>query len=236
MAKSAKLTRHHAPLLPLARSSRLIDRDISQNPIFYRLNDRLPLQNGSQSHSDKENRPPKTLPVHRVLRTSKQIRLRISSTPIHSFDSILRPTPAASCLSQNLTSQYLPSSSDPSLAKWINGPIFYDARPFWLILYFCFNLSLTLHNKVVLVRFPYPYTLTALHALCGSIGGHLLLKSGAYVPVKLCPLDTVALFAFSVLYAVNIIVSNVSLQMVTIPVRTMNQRNCVSLNCGSSTR
>jgi len=231
----AKSTRHHAPLLPLARSSRLIDRDISQNA-FYRLNDRPPLQNGSQPHSGKENRPPRTLPLPRVLHRSKQIRLRISSKPIHSFDSILRPTRAAPCLSQNLTSQYLSSSSGPNVAKWINGTNFYDARHFWLILYFCFNLSLTLHNKVVLVRFPYPYTLTALHALCGSIGGHLLLKSGAFVPVRLCPMDTVALVAFSVLYAVNIIVSNVSLQMVNIPVRTMSQRNCVSLNCGSSTR
>jgi len=40
----------------------------------------------------------------------------------------------------------------------------------WLVLYFAFNLGLTLYNKSVLSEFPYPYTLTALHAFCGILG------------------------------------------------------------------
>ncbi|KAJ7130270.1 TPT-domain-containing protein [Mycena epipterygia] len=84
-------------------------------------------------------------------------------------------------------------------------------------MYFFFNLGLTLYNKGVLVRFPFPYTLSALHALFGTIGGTLLAKHGYFVPSRLNLRETVVLVAFSVLYAINIVVSNVSLQLVTIP-------------------
>ncbi|KIJ05914.1 hypothetical protein PAXINDRAFT_20858 [Paxillus involutus ATCC 200175] len=99
---------------------------------------------------------------------------------------------------------------------------FYHSQPFWLVLYFFFNLSLTLYNKGVLIRFPFAYTLTALHALCGSIGGFVLLKLGVYVPAKLTDADNLALVAFSILYTINIAVSNLSLQLVTIPVSPSN--------------
>lgn len=36
-------------------------------------------------------------------------------------------------------------------------PGFYDSPAYWLILYFFFNLGLTLFNKIVLVSFPFPY-------------------------------------------------------------------------------
>ncbi|EMD37089.1 hypothetical protein CERSUDRAFT_84109 [Gelatoporia subvermispora B] len=92
-----------------------------------------------------------------------------------------------------------------------------NSQALWLALYFAFNLGLTLYNKGVLVRFPFPYTLTALHAFFGSIGGWVLKSRGAYVPARLDARSELALAAFSVLYAVNIAVSNVSLQLVTIP-------------------
>jgi hypothetical protein len=97
-------------------------------------------------------------------------------------------------------------------------PSTHRSLAFWLILYFCFNLGLTLYNKGVLIHFPFPYTLTALHALCGTFGGLILLKNGAFVPAKLSDVDNLALVAFSVLYTINIAVSNISLQLVTIPV------------------
>lgn len=97
-------------------------------------------------------------------------------------------------------------------------PSFYHSQPFWLILYFFFNLGLTLYNKAVLIHFPYAYALTALHALCGSIGGFVLLRLGVYVPAKLTDADNMALLAFSLLYTINIAVSNLSLELVTIPV------------------
>ncbi|KAJ7481498.1 triose-phosphate transporter family-domain-containing protein [Mycena latifolia] len=83
-------------------------------------------------------------------------------------------------------------------------------------MYFCFNLGLTMYNKCVLLRFPFPYTLSALHALIGTIGGSLLTKRG-HVPPRLNLHETAVLLAFSVLYAVNIAVSNLSLQLVTVP-------------------
>ena len=96
--------------------------------------------------------------------------------------------------------------------RWANS------QAFWLGAYFAFNLSLTLYNKGVLVRFPYPYTLTAVHALFGSIGGLFLRRQNVYTPARLGSRHYVLLAAFSVLYAVNIAVSNISLHMVTIPV------------------
>jgi hypothetical protein len=58
---------------------------------------------------------------------------------------------------------------------------FYDSVPYWLALYFCFNLGLTLFNKIVLVSFPFPYTLTGLHALSGCAGTYIALERGAFV-------------------------------------------------------
>ncbi|RPD61549.1 TPT-domain-containing protein [Lentinus tigrinus ALCF2SS1-7] len=92
-----------------------------------------------------------------------------------------------------------------------------DSQVSWLSLYFAFNLGLTLYNKSVLVRFPYPYTLTAVHALFGSIGGYILRQRNVYTPAQLNFKSYVVLAAYSVLFAVNIAVSNLSLQLVTIP-------------------
>jgi len=76
---------------------------------------------------------------------------------------------------------------------------------------------LTLYNKGVLVRFPFPYTLTAIHALFGSLGGAVLARFQLFVRPKLKGNETTVLLAFSVLYSINIVVSNISLQLVTVP-------------------
>jgi hypothetical protein len=93
-----------------------------------------------------------------------------------------------------------------------------DYQAFWLILYFILNLALTLYNKVVLVSFPYPYTLTAVHALFGLVGGASLRLRNVYQPKSLWGSDHIVLVAFSILYSVNIAVSNASLGLVTVPV------------------
>lgn len=51
----------------------------------------------------------------------------------------------------------------------------------WLCLYFILNLTLTIFNKVVLVHFPFPYLLTATHALFGTIGCLLLVVNSVFV-------------------------------------------------------
>lgn len=108
-----------------------------------------------------------------------------------------------------------------------------DSPQVWLALYFTLNLSLTLYNKSVLVRFPFPYTLTALHALCGTIGTYVMLRlefrtngsrAVGHRPLTSMPMpnlngrELIVLFLFSILYTLNIVVSNASLRVVTVPV------------------
>ena len=117
---------------------------------------------------------------------------------------------------------------------------FFDSSSLWLTLYFALNLWLTLYNKSVLIHFPFPYTLTALHALCGTIGASILLRlqgpdlSGSTLMGgttqkpswsffhKITPDlsfgESIVLLFFSMLYTINIVVSNASLRLVTVPV------------------
>lgn len=141
------------------------------------------------------------------------------------------PSPAHA----NTTASYRADANDRDCRT--ESPSFFHSQPFWLLLYFSFNLGLTLYNKAVLIHFPFAYALTALHALCGTFGGFSLLRLGLYVPAKLTDGDNMALLAFSLLYTVNIAVSNLSLELVTIPVRLIN--GCLLplfLNKRSSTR
>ncbi|KAI9459120.1 triose-phosphate transporter family-domain-containing protein [Lactarius psammicola] len=90
-------------------------------------------------------------------------------------------------------------------------------QAFWLGSYFILNLVLTLYNKILLVSFPYPYTLTAVHAIFGLVGGTCLRLQNVYQPKSLWGSDYVLLLAFSFLYSINIAVSNASLDLVTVP-------------------
>jgi hypothetical protein len=92
-------------------------------------------------------------------------------------------------------------------------------QAFWLGSYFILNLVLTLYNKILLVSFPYPYTLTAVHAIFGLVGGTCLRLQNVYQPKSLWGSDHALLLAFSLLYSINIAVSNASLDLVTVPVR-----------------
>ncbi|KAL9023698.1 MAG: hypothetical protein Q9180_008137, partial [Flavoplaca navasiana] len=88
-----------------------------------------------------------------------------------------------------------------------------------LLVYFAFNLGLTLYNKAVMIKvsFPFPFLLTALHAASGMVGTQVLLSRGVFTLKNLTGRDTAMLSAFSILYTANIAVSNVSLSMVTVP-------------------
>lgn len=86
-----------------------------------------------------------------------------------------------------------------------------DSGYVWLGLYFILNLSLTLYNKIILNNFKFPYTLTAIHTLCGTVGCYLLLAMGIFTPAKLGDRETMIMVMFSVLYTINIAISNVSL-------------------------
>ena len=82
----------------------------------------------------------------------------------------------------------------------------------WLIVYFAFNLTLTIYNKFVLAgSFPFPYMLTAVHCLFGTVGSSICLKNGVFTQARLTQSETIIVGLFSGLYTINIIVSNVSL-------------------------
>lgn len=86
-----------------------------------------------------------------------------------------------------------------------------DSGYIWLGLYFLFNLSLTLYNKLLLINFRYPWTLTAIHTLCGTIGCYILYSFNIFTPAKLGDRENIVMILFSVLYTINIAISNVSL-------------------------
>lgn len=86
-----------------------------------------------------------------------------------------------------------------------------DAGSVWLTLYFVLNLSLTLFNKAILNDFGFPWTLTAIHTLCGAIGSYSLCLAGLFTPAKLGDHENMVMVLFSVLYTFNIAISNVSL-------------------------
>ncbi|GAO51241.1 hypothetical protein G7K_5349-t1 [Saitoella complicata NRRL Y-17804] len=88
----------------------------------------------------------------------------------------------------------------------------------WLTIYFFFNLALTLYNKRALISFPFPWLLTAIHALFGAVGAGALYTAGRFEPVKgLGKKEWASVIGFSGLYTVNIAISNVSLHLVTVP-------------------
>jgi hypothetical protein len=87
----------------------------------------------------------------------------------------------------------------------------------WLGTYFFFSLMLTLYNKIVLGKFHYPWLLTFLHALFASLGTYALNQTGHFKLSRLGRREHLALVAFSALFTANIAVSNLSLNMVSVP-------------------
>ncbi|GAA5915666.1 uncharacterized protein JCM6883_000710 [Sporobolomyces salmoneus] len=92
-----------------------------------------------------------------------------------------------------------------------------DTPAAWLVLYFAFNLGLTLFNKLVLQGFPFPWTLTAIQMLSGTIGTQIALSKGLFTQARLTTKENGVMLAFSGLYTINIAVSNLSLHLVSVP-------------------
>ncbi|KAI8988569.1 triose-phosphate transporter family-domain-containing protein [Mycotypha africana] len=111
-----------------------------------------------------------------------------------------------------------------------------DSSTVWLALYFFLNLGLTIYNKVIMAmfKFPFPWALTAIHTLCGTIGSYIFWKLGLFKPASLGERENMVMLMFSVLYTINIAISNVSLNLVTVPfhqvVRAMTPVFTVMLN------
>ncbi|GAA5843585.1 hypothetical protein JCM11251_007123 [Rhodosporidiobolus azoricus] len=103
------------------------------------------------------------------------------------------------------------NSAGPTLAERLDTPTA------WLVLYFGFNLGLTLFNKLVLQGFPFPWTLTAIQMLSGTIGTQIALQQGYFTQARLTTKENVVMLMFSGLYTINIAVSNLSLHLVSVP-------------------
>jgi hypothetical protein len=156
--------------------------------------------------------------------------------PSESKDSLIRPYYLSSSPKSPVLLLDIKTPSKPHTSRKRS-----DSAALWLGVYFMLNLTLTLYNKSVLIHFPFPYTLTALHAFCGSIGTTVLLhwnklshlgaplaafRTGgrprpSSLPAPLNRREKCVLFLFSILYTVNIVVSNASLKLVTVPVRPL---------------
>lgn len=92
--------------------------------------------------------------------------------------------------------------------------------------WFALNLLLTIYNKALLDGFHFPWLLTTIHATCVSVGCCCLLAVGHFKLTKLGSTENVALLAFSVLFTMNIAVSNVSLAAVSVPFHQIMRSTC----------
>ena len=115
----------------------------------------------------------------------------------------------------------------------------------FLAAYFFLNLFLTLSNKSVLgkvrsrrssmdvaslnaykLQAKLPWLLTACHASATSLGCFAMLGFGAIKVTKLGLQENLILIAFSILFTINIAVSNVSLAMVSVPFHQIMRSTC----------
>ncbi|KAF1814068.1 TPT-domain-containing protein [Eremomyces bilateralis CBS 781.70] len=92
--------------------------------------------------------------------------------------------------------------------------------------YFMLNLTLTIYNKAVLGRLSFPWLLTALHTSSASIGCGILLLRGSFTLTKLTPRENMILAMFSFLFTLNVAMSNVSLNMVSVPFHQIMRSTC----------
>ncbi|KXL44493.1 hypothetical protein M433DRAFT_68251 [Acidomyces richmondensis BFW] len=95
-----------------------------------------------------------------------------------------------------------------------------------LALYFVFNLGLTLSNKGVMQRANFPWLLTVMHTTATSIGCFAMAATGRLKLSRLDLKEHLTLVAFSLLFTLNIAVSNVSLALVSVPFHQVLRSTC----------
>ncbi|KAI9023812.1 triose-phosphate transporter family-domain-containing protein [Phycomyces nitens] len=90
-----------------------------------------------------------------------------------------------------------------------------DSPIVWIAMYLFLTLTLAFYNKIIMTHFefPFPWTLVTIQTLCGSIGSTVYCSLTNYSPVKLKEAEYIAILLCSVLYTINIAISNLSLQV-----------------------
>ena len=160
-----------------------------------------------------------------------------SSTNSESDDTLLDDETTYQNLHKMEDIESQPILKDGYKDKTSNSPIAAEysiptqKKLIYLSVYFGLNLGLTLYNKALLgnvssqfmiiiwemssnqhfAQFHFPWLLTAFHAGSASLGCFILDARGYVKPTKLGAHETLILSAFSVLFTINIAISNVSL-------------------------
>ncbi|KAF1838433.1 TPT-domain-containing protein [Decorospora gaudefroyi] len=96
----------------------------------------------------------------------------------------------------------------------------------YLATYFLFNLSLTFYNKAVMGSFPFPWLLTAVHTGSAALGSLIFLWCGHFTLTRLSAREHLAHYLFSLLFTLNIAMSNLSLAMVSVPFHQIMRATC----------
>lgn len=93
-----------------------------------------------------------------------------------------------------------------------------DTSYSWLAMYFFLNLALTIYNKAILstFQFGFPWTLTGIHTLFSALGSYSMARMGYFKPAQLGEQENMVMLMFSFLYTLNIAISNVSLNEVSV--------------------
>lgn len=111
--------------------------------------------------------------------------------------------------------------NDPHDLRYLSGSYYashsFQRKCVWLGLYLLLTTGLTVHNKFTMTNFPYPCVVTGIHALFGSIGSAVIRPRQGVKPIRLNWSEGIAILLFSILYTINIAVSNASLEFVTLP-------------------
>ncbi|KAL1921181.1 uncharacterized protein VTP21DRAFT_10897 [Calcarisporiella thermophila] len=128
------------------------------------------------------------------------------------------PPPESPSLPISHEDPYLLSTQTPRRVSRFSSLRPYSAY-IWLALYFFLNLALTLYNKAVMktFNFGFPWTLTGIHTACSTIGAYMCYKMDYFRPAKLGERESMVMLLFSFLYTINIAISNVSLNLVSVP-------------------
>ncbi|TIA60131.1 TPT-domain-containing protein, partial [Aureobasidium pullulans] len=168
--------------------------------------------------------PPKDLASPRLSSQSQSqsLDLRSPASFAESFE-MDETTPNTGLLSQmddaEKQSSAVDATSTPSTQEGHEYSISTKTKMICLGLYFCMNLGLTLYNKAVLGKFNFPWLLTTFHTTSAALGcwSIMLIAPDQLKLSHVGGKEQWVLAAFSVLFTVNIAISNVSLAMVSVP-------------------
>ena len=102
-------------------------------------------------------------------------------------------------------------------------------KRFHLTLYFLLNLSLTFFNKALLNNFHFPWTLTVMHSGITALVCSLVIYQDSDARSnmrKLSPREHMVLILYSILFTLNIAMSNVSLDAVSVAFHQTIRATC----------